>query len=352
MCIVLFLINTTTTGPVSKPDFFAVELWKGNVRCTLKHIDKVIEVTNGLYVSDGHWHKVGIRSSPTTLDLIVDSVTKSVKKSRNHMIDLNDMLYIGGVEVTKRGRAMAKGLKSSDTSFKGCIKQIFVGLQQKGLPDVLISEGLLPGCVWQYPCLQQPCSSSGRCVQQGLDSFQCQCNEELCISPNYTESYKVFSQGSLATELELLSLEPLEVLEGQSAVITGVNLHVILDYPKYGIRDTGVNFTIVETPAHGSVTIDIWPHEQNSFTLEDVSRDKVHYIHDGSENHYDHIVLEVQFSAVESYILPAYLQGKFRFTLAAKILPVNDPPVLDVPSTAAIRLAEVSCKKLLNVHIY
>lgn len=330
------------SGPLSKPDFFAIELVNGNVKCILRRMDKLVEITHALYVSDGESHKLLLNLAMTTIDLNIDSVVKSIKKPRNHFIDWNDLLYVGGIEAAKRGRAMAKGLKTSDLSFKGCIEHLFIGGQPKGLPDVLISEGIFPGCVWQYPCLNKPCSPGSQCVQQGLDSFQCYCEEDLCVNPNYTESYKVFSHGNLATELELLSLEPLSVLEGQNTLITGTNLHVILDYPKYGIRESGINFTIVEAPAFGSVTIDIWPHEQNSFTMEDVSKDKVHYIHDGSENHHDHVVLEVQFIAQESYILPAYLQGRFKFTLAVKVVPVNDPPVLVIPNATAIRLAQVS----------
>lgn len=71
----------------------------------------------------------------------------------------------------------------------------------------------------------------------------------------FFEGYKVFSKSSLATDLELLSVEPLDVLEGQSEIISTKNLHMILDYQKYGIKDSGINFGIVEGPEHGTCLI-------------------------------------------------------------------------------------------------
>lgn len=327
-------------GSLSKPDYFALEIWKGHLKCTLKHIDKAIEVA-GAYVADGRWHKVALKIDHTSIDVTVDSATKSIKKSRNHAVEFSDPLYVGGLERGKLSRAAAKGLKTTGSSFKGCLRNLIIEGHQKGLPDVQITEGLLPNCVWQYPCLSNPCVKKGVCVQQGVDSFDCQCEEELCISPNYTHSYKVFSHDSLATNLQLLALEPLELLEGRSTVITAMNLHVILDYPKYGIPDTGIRFTVVEPPLYGSIMMGSSALEKGVFTLQDVSQDRVHYIHDGSENHHDYVILEMKLFAADSYILPAYLQGKFRFTLSANIVPVNDAPVLEIPSTAVLRLAQV-----------
>lgn len=330
------------SAQLSKPDFFALELWKSKLRVTLKHLDKIIELTCDEYVSDGHWHKVSLKITTTMLELTVDSSTKTIKLPRKHVVEFSEVFYFGGIELSKRTRAMAKGLTTADTSYKGCLRHITLLDHVKGLPDVLVSEGVLPGCVWQYPCLKKPCEE-GVCVQQGLDSFECLCKNEDCSNTYINETNKVFSRGNLANDLELLSLEPLEVLEGQNVLITTTNLHVILDYPKYGIRDFGIKFNIIEPPRHGSLTIDVWPHEKNSFTLSDIARDKVHYIHDGSEFHRDQIGLELEFSAGESFILPAYLQGKFKFNLGVNVTPVNDPPLLQIPTTSVFRIAEVSC---------
>lgn len=340
------------TGPPTRQDHFAIEVWKGKIRVILKHVDKSVEAINDEYVSNGHWHKTSLRVTATSIELIVGSNVKNVKVPRGFNVDYSDMLYIGGIEIPKRARAMAKGLKTADSSFKGCLKNLSVGDKLKGLPNVLTSEGLLAGCMWQYPCLKKPCDDNSQCIQEGLDSFYCKCQEDNCISSNYSDGYRVFSRTNQATDMELLSLKSLNVLEGQNVLITPSNLHVILDYPKYGVKDTGIKFNVITPPLHGSVSIDVWPNERNSFTLSDISRDKVHYVHDGSETEIDKFDLEVEFSTSESFILPAYLQGKFKFTLSVNITPVNDPPQLNIPATTVLRIAQVSMLAIaIDLHV-
>lgn len=338
-CVLIY-----NAGSPAKPDLFALELWNGKVRVTLKHSNKIIDLVGDDFVADGHWHKVFLRITTTLLELKINSSQKNVKLPRGHVVEFSQVFYIGGIELSKRSRAMTKGLKTADSSFKGCLRHMIVGDQPKGLPDVHVSEGILPGCVWQYPCLKDPCKE-GLCVQQGLDAYQCRCHkQDNCTIYNFPD--KVFSRGTLANDLQLLTLEPLKVLEGQNVLITTANLHIILDYPKYGIKDFGIKFYIVEAPTHGSINIEVWPHEKNTFTLADIARDKIHYVHDGSETTFDQIMLELELSTSDSFILPAYLQGRFQFSLAVNITPVNDPPTLHIPTTSVFRIAQETRKIL------
>lgn len=340
------------TGPPTKQDHLAVDIWKGKIRVLLKHSDKIVEVLNDEYVANGHWHRVSLRITTSAVELSVGSNVKTSKLIRGLSVDYSDILYVGGIELMKRSRAITKGLKTADSSYKGCMKSLSIGDKLKGLPNVLVSEGLLAGCMWQYPCLKKPCEDNAQCIQEGLDSFYCKCQEENCISSNFSDGYRVFSRTNQATDMELLSLKSLDVLEGQNVLITPANLHVILDYPKYGIKDVGIKFTIITPPVHGSVTIDVWPNEQNSFTLSDISRDKIHYVHDGSESENDKMDLEIEFFASETFILPAYLQGKFKFTLSVNITPVNDPPQLNIPTTNVLRIAQVSISNKIYITIF
>uniref|UniRef100_A0A1Y1JQR6 Chondroitin sulfate proteoglycan 4 n=2 Tax=Photinus pyralis TaxID=7054 RepID=A0A1Y1JQR6_PHOPY len=338
------------TGLPSKLDTVSLELWKGKLKLLLKiGNNKVIDGTSDIFVADGQWHKVTIRILSPYIELNVDSRTKSLKffKAVGSSWETSDLLYIGGVDDYKRTKLSAKGLKIPDSSFKGCIRYIKVGTRQIGLRDARATEGLLNGCMWKFPCLgNNPCTNQGTCVQQGLDSYQCLCKSGSCSNSTNQKS-KVISRGSLATDLELLILEPLQVMEGQSVLITTTNLHVVLDYPKYGIGESGVIFHILEMPEHGNVVIDVWPHEKNSFTLADISKDKVYYVHDGSEYTEDIINMEVEFSATDVFILPVYLQGRFKLTINVNITPINDPPVLNIPPTAVLRLAR-GTKGLIN----
>lgn len=69
---------------------------------------------------------------------------------------------------------------------------------------------------------------------------------------------------------------------------------------------------------------------------------QVGYIHDGSENFNDSLILQIEFSTSVGFVLPAYLQGKNYFLLHIDVAPMNDPPFLFIPSAKVLRLAEVN----------
>lgn len=101
-------------------------------------------------------------------------------------------------------------------------------------------------------------------------------------------SLQVFSKSS--SELELVALYPLTVLEGGVAVITTQNIDVVLDHHKYGVRPSGVLLHLAQSPQHGRIAIDLSPQRNSPqysnylegdgkmkqyFTLMNLSRDKV-----------------------------------------------------------------------------
>ncbi|GLH14435.1 SFRICE_026514, partial [Gryllus bimaculatus] len=75
---------------------------------------------------------------------------------------------------------------------------------------------------------------------------------------------------------------------------------------------------------------------------------QVRYLHDGSEQHADSVVLELELSAGAGFVLPAYLQGRQRFVLPVNVTPVNDAPALALPPGAVLRLAQGTRKVLTS----
>lgn len=76
----------------------------------------------------------------------------------------------------------------------------------------------------------------------------------------------------------MLSLTPLECPEGETRPINRNNIHMVLDYPKFGVRDTDVLFHVIELPKHGQLSFDLWTQQINQdklFTLLDLSEGKV-----------------------------------------------------------------------------
>ncbi|KAL1493095.1 hypothetical protein ABEB36_011222 [Hypothenemus hampei] len=340
----------------ARQDFLLLEIANYSLSVTVKVNERAVKLSMPQRsVADGKWNQIGFRLSSTTIELSLNDHVEFGRNLHASLIQLSEISYIGGLEPNKKFRATQKGCGiACDVGFKGCIRSLYLMEVKTGLPDAQSSDGLVSSCAWNFPCLRHPCQEGATCLQRGLDSFQCKCPNNIdttCVQRNYNEGYLVFSRAaSLATELELLSVEPFEVLEGGSEIITTTNLHLVLDYKKYGIKDSGVVFSVQQIPEHGVVTVDGWPQKQ-SFSLLDVARDKVHYVHDGSEDRRDNIALSVAFSAADTFTLPVYLQGNFRFTMAVNIVPKNDAPVFDISETKMLRVVQ-GAKKVITSELF
>ncbi|KAI8430565.1 hypothetical protein MSG28_000789 [Choristoneura fumiferana] len=172
-----------------------------------------------------------------------------------------------------------------------------------------------------------------------------------CIKPVEVDD-KIFG---LPNSVVTYALYPLTVLEGGVAVITTQNIDVVLDHHKYGVRPSGVLLHLAQSPQHGRIAIDLSPQRNSPqfsnylegdgkmkqyFTLMNLSRDKVKYVHDGSENHQDAIVLDMELIPETKFTLPSYLQGRNTFVLHVNVTPVNDPPVLNLLPGKVLRLTQ------------
>lgn len=87
---------------------------------------------------------------------------------------------------------------------------------------------------------------------------------------------QIYSNASLPVNLEILSLSPLLVSEGEHVLITSENIAMVLDIAKYGVEETGVAFTLVTPPTYGTLALDLLTtRSDHSFTLQDINQDKV-----------------------------------------------------------------------------
>jgi len=78
---------------------------------------------------------------------------------------------------------------------------------------------------------------------------------------------------------------------------------------------------------------------------------QVRYLHDGSENHQDSIVMELELAPGPGFVLPNYLQGHHRFVLHVNVTPINDPPALILPPGTVLRLAQVGIRCQLSKYL-
>lgn len=271
--------------------------------------------------------------------------------SSNPLLELGEEYYIGGFAEHKRRRAALKGLRAIEQSFKGCIRNLMVDRHSVGFPNMKVTQDVAVDCVWKYPCLDKsPCISSSTCEQYEHDEFICYCDQAYCLKADYTDHYKIFTRSDLPREIELLSIHPLQLLEGDSVFLSTNVIDVLIDYAKIGIMEAGVVFNIVQSPKHGKVMINSLGAEEgisNSssiqsryFSLIDLSTDKVKYVHNGGEHPTDHMTIDLQLILNSREPLPEFLAGKHRFALHANITPVNDPPTLTINPNKILRLTQ------------
>ncbi|KAG1674790.1 Chondroitin sulfate proteoglycan 4 [Nymphon striatum] len=343
------------SGIPSKSDFVAVELINGVAQMLVNKGNGVVQVLSNVTISDGYWHKVHIMFGPEELDLTVDSVATNIRTSQrgSRFIDLSEYLYIGGIELNKQSRALRQGLKSVDeegteSSMKGCLKDLKINGKPKGLLEAEVTQGLRSGCVWEYPCLLSPCIEGAECYQESYDNFRCFCDAgELCIRHDYNETYTLYTKSTFPVDMEILAVHPLQIPESGSELITTDLIEVILHYQRYGIRESGVMFHIIEPPKYGALVVEILSQtSENVFTLLDLNTDKVRYTHYGSDNHHDTITFDIQFVA-HSHRLPPFLEHNHKFVFHINITPVNDPPTLYIAQNKVLKLA-TSTRKLIT----
>lgn len=281
----------------------------------------------------------------------------SFANGSNRLLELGEEYYIGGFAEHKRRRAALKGLRAIEQSFKGCIRNLMVDRSSVGFPHFKITQRVDVNCVWKYPCLEKaPCISSSTCEQYGHDEFICYCDQAYCLKADYTDHYKIFTRSDLPREIELLSINPLQLLEGGSAFLSTNVIDVLIDYAKIGIMEAGVVFNIVQSPKHGKVMINSLGAEEgisNSsaiqsryFSLIDLSTDKVKYVHNGGEHPTDHMTIDLQLILNSREPLPEFLAGKHRFALHANITAVNDPPTLTINPNKILRLTQGIAKPI------
>ncbi|XP_053634278.1 chondroitin sulfate proteoglycan 4 [Cherax quadricarinatus] len=340
----LLLYNT---GPPSRSDFIALEIYDGHLRLILDKGNGAVGLNSSIYISDGVWHKLEAHFQPSYMELSVDDHIEDqpTHVGENKFFDLSGYLFVGGVEVNKQARAVSQGVRNGDKSLEGCIQNLSVGERSLSIRDAQVTQGIKAECQWAYPCLKNPCVDGSRCIQEGTDGFKCECELALCVRQNFTTAYKVFTKTTLPYDLEVLSLTPLEVSEGGQALVTSRNLNLVLDYEKYGVRESGVLFHVITRPSRGHLDVHMWRRpEETIFTLLDLNNDRVTYAHDGSETTEDSVVLELELVTRSGYILPSYLQSRHRFVLPVRVIARNDSPTLQLPPGKVLRLAAGTSK--------
>ena len=169
----------------------ALEIWKGRPRLLVNQGTGVLELLSDTAIDDGQWHNVRAQFNPSYLEVTVDSQKKSLRpRGSDRHINLNGLLYFGGIEPSKRGQAVSQGIQGANKAtigtyggLRGCLQKLELDGRKIGLPEVLETSKIKAGCVWEYPCLSKsggPCVMGSVCFQQGTSGFRCECDGPIC----------------------------------------------------------------------------------------------------------------------------------------------------------------------------
>ncbi len=112
-------------------------------------------------MNDGGWHVVKAQFNPSYMEVTVDGRKKSHRPELrdNRHIDLSGLLYFGGIEATKRSRAVSQGVRGAQAAqvgelggLLGCLSEFELDGRRIGLQEVLETNSIQAGCHWQYQC--------------------------------------------------------------------------------------------------------------------------------------------------------------------------------------------------------
>lgn len=370
---------TTTLLYNSGADFVGLELVDGKARLLVGKGSNVVELIGQPDVADGLWHNVSIDFSPKSVLLTIDTHAQQAlfANGSSQIIELGEEYAVGGIGVHLRRRALGRKLKAVNHSLLGCVRNLTVDRQPVGFPHFKITGGIEVGCPWRYPCLagRSPCIASGECLQFGVEDFNCRCDQAFCVRADFAEAYKIFTRSDLLSEIELVAVRPVQVLEAHSEYLTVAHINVLLEYDKWDIAESGVVFSVAQPPKYGRIVkttasatmaassfmltaandstataaaftevLDTRNSTgQRFFSLVDLSTDRVKYVHSGNEQFADHVTIDMQLMDDHHHggdELPNYLQRKHRFVLHVNVTPVNDAPVLVIPANRMLRLTQ------------
>ncbi|KAG6442553.1 hypothetical protein O3G_MSEX002421 [Manduca sexta] len=174
-----------------KQDFIAIELVNGHIHCVFNLGDGVVTMKDKLkaYLNDNRWHTVSVRRpTPKIHTLQVDDDLEMHTTSSNLMLELDSVLYVGGVPKDMY-TALPVGVLSRQ-GFEGCMSSLDLPGESPSLIEdaVVPSSSLGSGCEGPTKCTHNACSNKGVCVQQ-WNTYVCDCDLTSFTGPTcYDES--------------------------------------------------------------------------------------------------------------------------------------------------------------------
>ena len=134
---------------------------------------------------------------------------------------MSGQIYLGGIDRNRHARAFNQGIRAANSSIRGCLRSLELDGRLLGLREARVTRHVASDCIWDYPCIRNPCADGAQCMQQGTDSFRCDCPQQLdsCTKPEFRPNGVTVSSdldlgasgAGAANSLQILNLSPVQV---------------------------------------------------------------------------------------------------------------------------------------------
>ncbi|XP_063065774.1 chondroitin sulfate proteoglycan 4 [Engraulis encrasicolus] len=317
--------------------YVAMELTGGHVVATVGSATAKTELRCPLPEdgSEGEWNLVRMHLSAVSVHLVVGGDIQNASLGlRTNALQLSGPLFVGGVDSRTRVEAKQNELASlvgkqtgGGGSIRGCMRNIRVNAQKTGLPSALVTKDISDGC---------------EIDTSPFDFF---------TTPNPNTDQDVFQVKPPRVECKrgesYLALEDLVVPEGGRAPLGPRHVRMTLDLQSFGLDRHQIMIRIEEQPVHGQLRLDVGPdQEDNTFSLLDLWRGRVMYVHGGSEDPADFFTFSV-FGNSKRQQLPACMRGNNKLhRLNVSVAASNDAPEISLPEGNLLTVLEESKRQL------
>ncbi|XP_006866624.1 PREDICTED: chondroitin sulfate proteoglycan 4 [Chrysochloris asiatica] len=325
-------------------DFIYVDIFKGHLRAMVEKGQGTVLLHNSVPVADGQPHEVSIHIDVHQLEISVDQYpTRTSNRGILSYLEPHGSLLLGGldVEASRLLQEHRLGLAPStvNASLLGCMEDLSVNGQRWGLRDALLTRNMAAGCRMEEEEYEEDTYGPYEAFSTlAPESWPTILLPEPCMpEPGLPAIFANFTQ--------LLTISPLVVAEGGTAWLEWRHVQPSLDLSEAELRKSQVLFSVSRGARHGELELDIpGAQARKMFTLLDVVNRKARFIHDGSEDTSDQLVLEV--SVTTRAMVPSCLRRGQTYILPIQVNPVNDPPRIVFPHGSLMMILENTQKPL------
>lgn len=325
-------------------DFIYVDIFEGHLRAVVEKGQGTVLLHNSVPVADGQPHEVSVHMDAHRLEISVDQYpTRTSNRGVLSYLEPRGSLLLGGLDaeaahyLQEHRLGLAPG--TANSSLLGCIEDLSVNGQRQGLRHAVLTRGLAAGCRLEEDEYEDDTYGSYEVLStQTPEAWPAVELPEPCVpEPGLPPVFTNLTQ--------LLTISPLVVAEGGTAWLEWQHVRPTLDLQEAELRKSQVLFGVSRSARHGKLELDVLgARARQMFTLLDVVNRKVRFVHDGAEDPFDQLVLEVKVTA--QVPMPSCLRRGQTYLLPVQVTPNNDPPRVVFPHGSLMVILEHTQKPL------